>query len=267
MGHVQGKPLIIAHRGASGTVPENTLAAVERARTLGADGIEVDVQLTRDLIPVIIHDHTVDRTTDGSGYVSDFSLGEIRRLDAGSWFNQKHPRRASEAFVGLKLPTLEVVIDLTAETKRRLYLDVKYSEWPAELAWAVYGVVDRKGCWDRVRFTSSDHFSLGIMKQVKPRGRTAPLFDWRWATKGTKDILDVARRWQADELSLHYTVCTSKLVRTAHEQGLEVVVWSINQRPLMRQFIRCAVDAIITNFPERLQEELYGDSLRRSHHD
>lgn len=234
---------------------------------LGADGIEVDVQLTKDLCPVIIHDRTVDRTTNGSGYVGHFTLEQIRRLDAGSWFNQKYPQRASAAFIGAKVPTLEEVIDLTAEPRPRLYLDVKYSEWPVELATAVYGLVDRKACWDQVFFTSSDHLSLGVMKQVKPRGRTAHLFDWRWATKGAKYILSIAHQWQADEISLHHSICTSRLIQKAHQQGLKVVVWSINQRRLMRRFIRSAVDAIITNFPEQLKSELGGDFFAEEQHD
>jgi glycerophosphoryl diester phosphodiesterase len=258
MKQLQRKPLIIAHRGASGTAPENTLAAVERALALGVDGIEVDVQLTKDLVPVIIHDRTVDRTTNGSGRVSSLTLDEIRRLDAGSWFNQKYPRRASELFIDLKVPRLEEVIDITASTQSRLYLDVKYATWPVELASAVYGIVERKACWDRVFFTSSDHFSLGVMKHVKPDGRTAPLFDWRWAAKGAPHIVSLAQQWQADEVSLHHTICTNRLIHMAHQQGLKVVVWSINQRRLMRQFIRSAVDAIITNFPGQLRQELAG---------
>lgn len=267
MKQLQPKTLIIAHRGASGVAPENTLAAVEQALALGVDGIEVDVRLTKDLVPVIIHDRTVDRTTNGSGRVSRFTFAEIRRLDAGSWYNEKYPRRASAAFRGLKVPRLEEVIDMTAATQSRLYLDVKYARWPVELASAVYGIVERKGCWDRVFFTSADHLSLGVMKQVKPDGRTAPLFDWRWAAKGANHIISLAQQWQADEVSLHHAICTRRLIKLAHQQGLKVVVWSINQRRLMRQFIRSAVDAIITNFPEQLKRERAGDGLWRDHHD
>src|SRR5438093_10169319 len=97
------KPLVIAHRGASERAPENTLAAFSLAYDLGADGIELDVHLSRDRVPVVIHDDTLERTTDGNGRVRALGILELKRLDAGGW--------KGEAFKGEKIPTLAEVVD------------------------------------------------------------------------------------------------------------------------------------------------------------
>jgi glycerophosphoryl diester phosphodiesterase len=259
--------LVIAHRGASGTAPENTLAAIKQAMAVKADGIEVDVQLTKDDALVIIHDRAVDRTTDGRGPVNGLTLCEIRQLDAGRWFNRTVPPLASEAFVGLTVPTLEAVIDLTAEANLRLYLDVKYAKWPEPLPSMICQIITGKNCWDRVILTSSDHASLCTMKKVEPRARTAHLFDWRSAKKGARYILRLAEKWRADELALHHAVCSDELIERAHLHGLTVAVWTVNQRRMMRRFLKSAVNAIMTDFPERLQSELSGDDFWRSNHD
>ncbi|CAG0947487.1 partial Glycerophosphodiester phosphodiesterase, partial [Anaerolineae bacterium] len=100
------KTLIIGHRGGSAYTPENTLSAFNHALELGADGIELDVTLTKDNVPVVIHDDKVDRTTNGHGLVKDLMLDQIKQLDAGSWFNEK--------FRGEKIPTLAEVLDTIA---------------------------------------------------------------------------------------------------------------------------------------------------------
>ncbi|MFP4698544.1 MAG: glycerophosphodiester phosphodiesterase family protein [Eubacteriales bacterium] len=99
------KPYIIAHRGASGIAPENTIVSFQKAIDQGAEGIELDVHLTKDEIPVVIHDETIDRTTDGSGYIKDFTFEELNRYDAGNYFDKK--------FMNEKIPTLEQVLELS----------------------------------------------------------------------------------------------------------------------------------------------------------
>src|SRR5271169_2602058 len=104
-------PLLnIGHRGASGEAPENTLAAFDLALRQGADGIEFDVRLSSDGVPVVIHDPRLERTTSGSGHVDDLPLSVLKRLDAGSWFNRRFPKRAQNRYAGLKVPTLAEVL-------------------------------------------------------------------------------------------------------------------------------------------------------------
>src|ERR1700723_4351987 len=118
-------PWIIAHRGASGHAPENTMAAFERAVALGAPFIETDLHLTRDARFVAIHDKTLERTTNGRGNVHDFTLAELRQLDAGMWFDRE--------FMGQRIPTLEEVLKFGKEHDVVFYLEVKY-----EAAWGMH---------------------------------------------------------------------------------------------------------------------------------
>jgi glycerophosphoryl diester phosphodiesterase len=119
------KPWVIAHRGASGHAPENTLAAFERAVALGARFIETDLHLSRDARFVAIHDATLERTTNGTGNVRDSTLAEIRRLDAGMWFDRE--------FMGQKVPTLEEIIEFAAQHDVIFYLELKY-----DAAWGMH---------------------------------------------------------------------------------------------------------------------------------
>src|ERR1700722_16776106 len=119
------KPWIIAHRGASGHAPENTLAAFERAVALGAGFIETDLHLTRDARFVAIHDPTLNRTTNGSGVVRDATLAELSRLDAGMWFDRQ--------FIGQRIPSLEDVLKFARKHDVVFYLEIKY-----DTAWGMH---------------------------------------------------------------------------------------------------------------------------------
>src|ERR1700684_1491195 len=124
IGHMRA-PWIIAHRGASGHAPENALAAFERAVQLGAGFIETDLHLTRDARFVAIHDSTLERTTNGRGNVHDYTLAELRQLDAGMWFDRE--------FMGQRIPTLEEVLHFGKEHDVIFYLEVKY-----DAAWGMH---------------------------------------------------------------------------------------------------------------------------------
>lgn len=121
------KFLLIAHRGASVQAPEHTLAAYRLAKEQNADYLEVDLQLTKDGVLVSLHDLTVDRTTNGSGIVTEMTLSEIKQLDAGSWFNKKFPDLAKEEYVGLEIPTLQEIIDEFGESVN-YYIETKKPE-------------------------------------------------------------------------------------------------------------------------------------------
>lgn len=156
---------VIGHRGASAEAPENTMAAFTRALELGADGFEFDVQLTSDGHPVVIHDAMLERTTNGTGPVFEATLEEIRRLDAGSWFDP--------AFANSRVPRLDEVLALPAavfeleiKTQGRAVLD------------AVLDAVDRAGVFDRVKFTGWDHALLCRLKAERPHA-TIGLFAQR----------------------------------------------------------------------------------------
>lgn len=116
--------MVIGHRGASGYAPEHTIEAYHQAKELGADYIELDLQLTKDGVLIAMHDDTLDRTTNGTGLVSDYTLEQLKELDAGAWFNQNNPKKAKENYAGLQIPTLEEIFQEFGNTVN-YYIETK----------------------------------------------------------------------------------------------------------------------------------------------
>src|SRR6266446_3702271 len=125
-------PLVIGHRGASAVAPENTIAAFARAMRDGADGIEFDVRLPRDGVPVVIHDATLQRTGLMAAAVSDFTSAELNRIGVGAWFNHAHPALVEKEYQRETVPTLEQVLELMADNHGLLYLEMKSDDQPPE---------------------------------------------------------------------------------------------------------------------------------------
>ena len=151
------KPWVIAHRGASGHAPENTLAAYQRAVELGAGFIETDLHLTRDARFVAIHDATLERTSNGRGNVHDFTLAELRKLDAGMWFDRE--------FMGQRIPTLEEILEFAKKHDVIFYLEVKY-----DAAWGMHhslaGALQKSQSAARTIVISFDESTLTALRQV-----------------------------------------------------------------------------------------------------
>jgi glycerophosphoryl diester phosphodiesterase len=231
----------MAHRGASGNYPENTLAAYRAARAIGADGIELDARLSADGIPVVMHDASVDRTTDGRGAVSDFPLSELKRLDAGAW---KHPR-----FAGERVPTVDEVF--AAIPDGLVFVELKTNATVSNgLEEAVLSVVERHGAADRVIYCSFNPTSLARMAALGATSRIAPIVH-------PKTTNDEKRAWKrllahADALHAEKSQCTARTMRWARERGYMVNPWTIDDPAEMRRLIALRVDAIVTNFPEVL---------------
>ncbi len=229
------RPFVIAHRGASGTCPENTLAAFRRATALGVDMIELDVQLTRDEAVVVIHDWTLDRTTDGYGPVRHRSLAEIGRLDAGSWFGP--------AFVGERVPTLEEVL---AAVPVPLNVELK----PAGddgLEGRVLAVVMAAGSLERVVFSS---FELPALERLRSRSRGATLAVL-WETAPIIEAVQWAERVAATALHLRKDTLTPEALAEAGVAGLPVRVWTVNDRSEMARLATLGVEGVFTDYPER----------------
>lgn len=124
--------LDIAHRGASGYAPEHTLTSYKMGDRMHGDYIEIDLQMTKDGKLIAMHDETVDRTTDGTGKVKDFTLEQIKQLDAGSWFNEKYPQYANPRYEGLQVPTLEEIFKTFKKIKN---ITLKPNHLMFTLAW------------------------------------------------------------------------------------------------------------------------------------
>ncbi len=268
------RPLVIAHRGASGLAPENTLAAFEMAIALGAHGIELDLQLSADGQAIVIHDRRLERTTNGRGAVYHCTAAELAELDAGSWFEKKLARRPrtraliealrKQTHSPLRLarqpvPTLEQILRLARQANlARLYLELKSQ--PANrdaLLEQTLRLVQRFGLEESVTLLSFDHQAIKQTKTRAPHIRTAvtlPASSRRMI--GARAIIAAVERAQADEAALHFGLVSRRTVAALQARGFSVSVWTANRPLRMRRLIACGVDAIMTNFPNRLQEVL-----------
>ncbi len=232
--------LNIAHRGASALAPENTMAAFERAVGLGADGIELDLHLSRDGELVVIHDDTLDRTTDGNGPVHEKYLGELKRLDAGGWFG--------EDFAGQRIPTLMEVLDRFAG-KVPLALEVKGgSSFFPGIEEKVVSALRWHSAVGQAAVASFDHHALLRLKELEPTLRTAALIVGRPVS-----IAALAGAARADAMALESSLVTKTEVEACHAAGLQLVVWVVNDPAQMRHFIGLGVDGIITDRPDLLR--------------
>jgi glycerophosphoryl diester phosphodiesterase len=230
--------LVIAHRGASGHAPENTLAAFKRAVALGASLIETDLHLSRDAHFVAIHDDTVNRTTNGQGQVHDLTLADLRRLDAGSWFGSE--------FTGERIPTLEEILEFSKKNDVVFYLELKPSgAWGGEHA--LISALRQSEEIARTVVISFDAGVIGALRKIEPTLMTGLLFD------GQMDQpLERAVEVGARQLAIRGDLVTPALIAEARKRDLQVVCWTVNQPAHMRMLIEAGVDGIMSDYPDRL---------------
>ena len=243
---------IIAHRGASGDAPENTVPAVRLARAQHADAVENDIQRTRDGALVVLHDRSLDRTTDvalrfpdrAPWHVADFTLAEVQSLDAGSWFDTR--------FAGAQVPTLAEWA-LAVGDRTEMLLEVKrpglYPGIATDLAAELAAVTSlrRAVSQQRVVVQSFNHDWLARLKELAPGVPVGLLF----GSMPTGAQVRAAATW-ADQVNPALKVSTRRLVRAAHDLDLRVNVWTVNAPDAMRRALRIGADGIITNHPHLL---------------
>lgn len=251
-------PLIIGHRGAAAVAPENTLVSFERALTDGADGIEFDVRLARDDVPVVIHDATLGRTTRQSGKVANFSSTELGELDAGTWFNLRHPARARPVYTEARIPTLAQVFALLEKSEALLYVEMKCSAQDrGALSAEVAKLIRAFGVAPRVCVESFDLLAIAEIKRLDSGLRTAALFDRKLTrpAPSARKMVDQAIRCGAEEIALHYSLATHRTVQEAARRGLETIIWTADNPAWVERAGRRGIRAVITNNPARLIEK------------
>ena len=232
------KPYILAHRGASALAPENTRASFQFAVDMGVDGVEFDVQMTRDNELVIIHDEKVDRTSDGQGYVKDFTLKEIKALDAGIWFSKK--------FKGEKILTLNETLKIVKECEM-INIELKNGiiKYPY-LEERVIHTVRSYHLEEKVIFSSFNHFSIHEISKIAPDIMTGILYisilykPW-----------DYAKQVGAKAIHPHYLGITGEIIERSHENGTKVNVYTVNEENDIIKMCKEGVDSIITDYPDR----------------
>lgn len=251
-------PLIIGHRGASAHAPENTLASFDLAFLWEADGIEFDVRLARDGVPVVFHDATFARTGYLERRVNEFDSTVVEKFFVGEWFNLRNPERAVEEFAFERIPTLAQVFERYGE--RHLYVEMKCEEPSrrADLARAVVRLMREHGLGERVVVKSFEHDSLAEVKRLAPDVRTAALFGRSWPRPllPAAKILADAAACGADEISLHRSLLRRGTVQAAHRSGFAVVVWTVNSSVLLRRAVTLGLRTVITDYPRKLKAVL-----------
>jgi glycerophosphoryl diester phosphodiesterase len=250
------RPLIIGHRGASAVAPENTLLAFERALSNGADGIEFDVRLARDGVPVVIHDATLRRTALREGDVSSLSSDELSEIDVGTWFNLRHRSEAAHEYSRATIPTLAEVLELFGGA--RLYVEMKCeAKECGSLASEVARLVRAHSLFDRVVVESFALDSIKEIKRLDPEIRTAALFEPRLTRPRPlpRKMIEQAIAHAADEIAPHRTLVTRRLVEEARQRGMNVVVWTVDSPSWIGRAISDGIYAIITNRPADMRAE------------
>ncbi len=233
------KPLITAHRGFSGRFPENSLRAVKEALRLGVDGIEVDARTTRDGVVILMHDETVERTTNGSGRVGDLTWAEIRRLDAGSW--------KGEEFRGEPVPRLEEVL---AETAGRVVLHVEVKEPGGEEA--VLKVIRECGAIEWVLITSFHPEVIKNTYSLEPRVGRSLIVGWLENAEDVKKGLPIhlALACGANTLALYRGHVNREIIAYAHQRLLSIGAWTVNEVGEAAKLAELGVDNITTDHPD-----------------
>lgn len=246
-------PIVVAHRGASAYAPENTLSAIKKAITMGVDMIEIDVQLSKDKQVVVMHDLSVDRTTNGNGRVRDLLFDEIRKLDAGSWF--------SSEFAGEKVPTLEEVIE-TVKGKCKLLIEVKRVKTSKpEIEAKIIQLINKHNAhnWCIVQSFESEVVkniqaldnSIECHKLVTMNISVLPLHVDSRIKTGT-----IYKYKTVQSINPYFKMLNKRKVDKIHSRGQKIITWTVNEKQDMKRMIEMGVDGIITNYPDRLIELL-----------
>ncbi len=235
------RPLLLGHRGAMACAPENTMASFAEGLRQGADMLELDVHLCADGEVVVIHDEFVDRTTDGHGRVAELTLAELKKLDAGSWFDPH--------FAGERIPTLEEVLDW-AQDKVPLAIEIKHGQTPYHgIEEKVVRLVEKYDMVSRVIIISFDHKCLPRFKELRPDLKTGILYVSRLA-----DPVGAARAARAESIRPLWLSLDRESVEQAHEAGLTVDPWGRDADYV--QLVEWGVDSLAADHPAQVRELL-----------
>ena len=231
---------VTAHRGFSRKAPENTMPAFQAALACGAAFIELDVQLTKDGELVVIHDDKLDRTTDGKGYVKNYTYEELSKLSAGKWFGKEH------AFDDVQIPLLSEVLELTGDDIM-LNIEIKKSGNPKATAEKTVALIEEYGVVNSCYVTSFSYPALKKVKQLNPKIKTAFIANLATATS-------YAQLPYIDAVSMNYLFVNQSVVNTAHHHGKRVFVWTVDRQSEMQKMMALGVDNIITDCPDKAME-------------
>jgi glycerophosphoryl diester phosphodiesterase len=237
--------LVIAHRGASGWAPENTLPAFQKAAELEADMIEFDIQLSADRHIVVIHDKTVDRTTNGTGRVAEKSFAELRQLDAGAWF--------APNFAGTRIPTLREVLS-TISDSIQLNIELKHFDLESNFfEQDVAAIVTEFDLLHRAIFAARHPESITRLKELIP-GIDCVLLQ---KERTEDEYVEALLRLNLKVAQIRRRSMNQAFINRLHEHKILINLFYADEAEEMRNFISMGIDGILTNYPDRLRKVIH----------
>ncbi|MCK2005468.1 glycerophosphodiester phosphodiesterase [[Brevibacterium] frigoritolerans] len=250
----------VAHRGASGYAPEHTIPAYQMGEQMKGDYIEIDLQMTKDGRLIAMHDEKVDRTTNGTGLVKDLTLTEIKKLDAGTWFNEKYPQLAKEGYEGLKVPTLEEVFKKFGK-KANYYIETKspdvYPGMEEELLQVLedYKMVDSKGRTKNVLIQSFSKESLTKVHDLNPKLPLVQLFSYKTQATISDEELESIKEY-AVGVGPNFSKVDGQYVKMVRNHDLQFHPYTVNERADMKKALEWGATGLFTNYPDVFNEVL-----------
>lgn len=242
---------VISHRGANLEAPQNTLPAFEKSMEIVVDGFETDIHLTKDGVPVVCHNYTIDETSNGNGEVKEMTFDELREYDFGSWFHEK--------FKGTKIPSLEEFLALCEKADIEIMnIEIKPpKDGNMEIVKKTIDAVKAHGLFDKLLISSFSHEVLIECKKVDPDCKTGYLYSpdkKHFYTEMLFGYVKFAKKIKADFLHPHYLSVNKRFVRRLHEIGVGVNVWTVDKPETAKKMLECGVDGIITNDPIMIKD-------------
>jgi glycerophosphoryl diester phosphodiesterase len=236
------KALVWAHRGASGYLPENTLPAFQKAADMKADGVELDIQLTKDDRIVVIHDEKIDRTSYDKGWIKDFTLEQLKGFD----FSRTFP-----AYGRAQIPLMSEVLDLLKPTDLTINIELKTGLiFYKDIEGKILKLVHDYGMEDRIIYSSFNHYSVTTIKTLDPSARTAFLY-----ADGFIDMPDYGAAHNVNALHPDYhNLQYPGLIEGCRAHHLDLNVWTVNDPEDIRKCAEAGVHAVITNYPDKARE-------------
>jgi glycerophosphoryl diester phosphodiesterase len=237
------RPVVFAHRGASAYAPENTLPAFQKALDLKSEGIELDVQMSADGYLVVIHDETIDRTSNGTGRVTDMRFEELRQFDYGKWFGKE--------FTGVPIPLLQEVLTLLKDWDGILNIEIKNNVIPYPgIEEKVVRLLRHNDFTERALISSFNHAGIRRVWELAPKMRTALLYDFSFYRVPYRQAPD----YGVQNVHPYYLNVTRRMLSYCHARGLKVVPYTVDKPAAIKRLVRMGVDGIISNQPNVAME-------------
>ncbi|MFV1452747.1 glycerophosphodiester phosphodiesterase [Bacillus mycoides] len=244
----------IAHRGASAYAPEHTLEAYQLGQQLKGDYIEIDLQMTKDGHLVAMHDETLNRTTNGTGFVKDHTLDEIKQLNAGSFFNKKHPNLAKKEFEDTKVPILEEIIE-TFGHNANYYIETKSPDEYPGMEEKLLEIINHYQINDKVIIQSFSEESLRKIHSLNDNIPLVQLLSYKKAVQLTDSEIEKYKTYCIG-LGMNYKYIDAAYVKKIKNYGLEIHPFTVNNEKDMKKLLSWGIDGMFTNYPDRLHSVL-----------